>query len=76
MKLDLLTNASVVDDAIRFISARFKDKEKIESSGSESKEESNEPNYDQDKDQLENEHEGKVGEIAMRNSSTSTNQVF
>jgi hypothetical protein len=65
MKLDLLTNASVVDDAIRFISARFKDKEKIESSGSESKEESNEPNYDQDKDQLENEH----GRESWRNSN-------
>lgn len=40
------------------------------------KEESNEPNYDQDQDQLENEQEGKVGEIAIRKSSTSTNQVF
>jgi predicted transcriptional regulator len=46
MKLDLLTNATVVDDAIRFVSDKSKDKEKLESSanGSEyDKEESNEP---------------------------------
>src|ERR687886_262673 len=29
MKLDLLTNATVVDDAIRFISSKTKDKEKL-----------------------------------------------
>jgi hypothetical protein len=29
MKLDLLTNATVVDDAIRFLSQRFKREEKI-----------------------------------------------
>jgi hypothetical protein len=28
MKLDLLTNATVVDDAIRFVSQKFKDKDK------------------------------------------------
>jgi hypothetical protein len=46
MKLDLLTNATVVDDATRFVSDKSKDKEKLESSanGSEyDKEESNEP---------------------------------
>ncbi|MFL6393784.1 MAG: hypothetical protein ACJ708_03895, partial [Nitrososphaeraceae archaeon] len=33
MKLDLLTNATVVDDAIRFVSCdRSKDKEKLKSS--------------------------------------------
>jgi hypothetical protein len=60
MKLDLLTNATVVDDAIRFVSQ--KSKEKIEStvSGNEGdKEESKEPDYDEDKDQLEEEQEGK-----------------
>jgi predicted transcriptional regulator len=42
MKLDLLTNATVVDDAIRFVSS--KTKEKIKSaSGTGDKEESNEP---------------------------------
>src|ERR687888_1836690 len=34
MKLDLLTNATVVDDAIRFVSDRSKDKEKLKSPSS------------------------------------------
>jgi hypothetical protein len=53
MKLDLLTNATVVDDAIRFISSG-KSKDKLKSSAgnsNEDKEESNEPDYDEDKDQ-------------------------
>jgi hypothetical protein len=69
MKLDLLTNATVVDDAISFVSDKSKDKEKMESSDSEDKEESNEPDYDEDKDQLEEEQEEETGEITI-------NQVF
>jgi hypothetical protein len=45
MKLDLLTNATVVDDAIRFVSSQ-KSKEDLKSSSSntnESDKESNEP---------------------------------
>jgi hypothetical protein len=57
MKLDLLTNATVVDDAIRFVSG--KSKEKLKSSprnnNEDDKEESNERNYDED--QLEEEQE-------------------
>ena len=63
MKLDLLTNATVVDDAIRFVSS--KTEEKIKSSASNSNEdnkESNEPDYDEDKDQLEEEQEDETGE--------------
>jgi hypothetical protein len=30
MKLDLLTNATVVDDAIRFVSHKSKDKDQLE----------------------------------------------
>jgi hypothetical protein len=67
MKLDLLTNATVVDDAIRFLSQ--KSKENLKSSTEGDKEESNEPDYDEDKDQLEEEQEEKTGE-------TPTNQVF
>jgi hypothetical protein len=45
MKLDLLTNANVVDDAIRFVSDRSKEKLKSSANDSEHyKEESNEPN--------------------------------
>jgi hypothetical protein len=55
MKLDLLTNATVVDDAIRFVSGKDKDKENLKSSSNDSKrdkEESNEADYYEDKVQL------------------------
>jgi hypothetical protein len=60
MKLDLLTNATVVDDAIRFVSS--KTKENLKSSGERGKE-SNEPDYDED------EREEEAEEITV-------NQVF
>jgi hypothetical protein len=57
MKLELLTNASVVDDAIKFVS-NSRDSQKLKSvSGKDDQEESNEPDYDEDKDQLEEEQE-------------------
>ena len=65
MKLDLLTNATVVDDAIRFVSR--KSKENVKSPSSSSNKESNEPDYDED--QLEERQEEETGEII-------TNQVF
>ena len=73
MKLELLTNATVVDDAIRFVSDRSKEKLKSRSTNSnsdESDEESSEPDYDEDKDPLEEEQEEETGEI------TTANQVF
>jgi hypothetical protein len=62
MKLELLTNATVVDDANRFVlSQQSKDKEKLKSSSSdEDDKESNEPDYNEDKDQLEKEQEEKL----------------
>src|ERR671927_644468 len=51
MKLNLLTNATVVDDAIRFVSA--KSKEDLKSSIEGDKQEAKEADYDDDKDQLE-----------------------
>jgi hypothetical protein len=71
MKLDLLTNATVIDDAIRFVSDRTK--EKIESTTEGDKEEPREPDYDEDEDQLEGEQEEEVGEIT---SCATTNEVF
>jgi hypothetical protein len=62
MKLDLLTNATVVDDAIRFVSSN-KANENVKSSSESDKEESNQPDYDEDKDQLEEQEEG-TGETA------------
>jgi hypothetical protein len=71
MKLDLLTNATVVDDAIRFVSSG-KSKENLESSPNSSednKEEAKEPDYDEDEDQLEE-------EPAELTSAVTTNQIF
>jgi predicted transcriptional regulator len=70
MKLDLLTNATVVDDAIRFVSQKSTEELKSSSnSRSEDNSESNEPDYDQDEDQLEGKQEEETGEV-------TTNQVF
>jgi predicted transcriptional regulator len=75
MKLELLTNATVVDDAIRFVSDRSKENLKPPSSSSDegNKEESNEPDYDEDQNQLEEEQEEKTGDTKQE---TNTNQVF
>jgi predicted transcriptional regulator len=75
MKLDLLTNATVVDDAIRFVSDRSKEKSSSSSSSNEDgKEESKEPDYDEDEDedQLEEEQEEETGETA----AATINKVF
>src|SRR5919205_1248231 len=52
MKLDLLTNATVVDDAIRFVSSKSKQNT---NSNEGDKEKSDEPDFDEDEDQLEEE---------------------
>jgi hypothetical protein len=67
MKLDLLTNATVVDDAIRLYPNSLKNLESSDSEGD--KEESREPDYDEDEDQLKEEQEEEMQEIL-------TNQVF
>jgi DeoR/GlpR family transcriptional regulator of sugar metabolism len=67
MKLELLTNATVVDDAIRFVSDRSKDNLKPSTEGD--KEESNEPDYDEDRDRLEEDQEEETENV-------TTNQVF
>jgi hypothetical protein len=71
MKLDLLTNATVVDDAIRFVTSnKFKDGLRPSGDRDEvDKEKSKEPDYDEDKDQLEEEQEEEGGGI-------TTNSVF
>jgi hypothetical protein len=75
MKLDLLTNATVVDDAIRFVSSH-NSKEKLKQSTNDSdydKEESTEPD-DEDQDQLKDKQEEEAGEITA--ALITTNQVF
>lgn len=79
MKLDLLTNATVVDDAIRFVasSESQKSKEKVKLSSNISDEddkESKEPDYDEKSDKEgEEKQENGTGEIAL---ATTANQVF
>src|SRR4051812_23885016 len=64
MKLDLLTNATVVDDAIRFVSHKSKDDLKSSANSSnEYDKESKEPDYDEDRDQLEEEQEEGTGKM-------------
>ena len=72
MKLDLLTNATVVDDAIRFVSLRSKGNIKSSNSNKDDKEESNEPEYNEDEDQLGEEQGENTGEI----KESIVNQVF
>src|ERR671931_1754791 len=69
MKLDLLTNATVVEDAIRFVSNRTNEKLRSSSNSNEDNKESKEPDYDEDEDQLEEEQE-------EESSETTLNQVF
>jgi hypothetical protein len=71
MKLDLLTNATIVDDAIRFVSQKSKE-EPLANSDEDDKEESKEPDYDEDEDQLEEEQEEETGET----TAAIINQVF
>ena len=55
MKLDLLTNATVVDDAIRFVSDKSKDKQCIKSSSDGNQvqeEESNQHDYDDEETEI------------------------
>jgi hypothetical protein len=72
MKMDLLTNATVVDDAIRFVSQQTKENLKSWHISNEDDKGSNEPDYGEEKHQLEEEQEEETGEI---NEST-INQVF
>jgi len=66
---DLLTNATVVDDAIRFVSQKSVNKAESTDASSDEDDEAREPDYEEDKDQLEEEQEEQSGEITI-------NQVF
>jgi hypothetical protein len=71
MKLDLLTNATVVDDAIRFVSQKSNDKlNSSTNSNEDEKEESKEPDYNKD-EVLEEKQQDEFGGITQ-----TTNQVF
>jgi hypothetical protein len=77
MKLDLLTNATVVDDAIRFVSSKSKDNEKLKSSSLPADDkESKQPDYNEDKDQVEEKQEEEIGDLRATTAWTTINQVF
>jgi len=67
-KMDLPTNGVVITDAIKFVQTN---KEKMISREEENGKESMEPDYDEDKDQLEEKQEEETGEL-----KETTNQVF
>jgi hypothetical protein len=72
MKLELLTNATVVNDATRFVSFnKSRDSERQRSASSSNNEESKKPDYDEGKDQLGEEQEEETGEMAA-----TINRVF
>ena len=67
--MDLTTNGVVITDAIKFVQTN---KEKLTMSTMEDDKEFNEPDFDEDKDQLEEKQEEETGEIDQE----TTNQVF
>jgi hypothetical protein len=69
MRLDLLTNATVVDDAIRFVSQKSKVNLKLPLSSSDEDENESKPYYKEEKDQLQEKQEEEVGGVTI-------NQVF
>jgi hypothetical protein len=69
-KMDLTTNGVVITDAIKFVQTN---KERLVMSTKEENKESKEPDYAEDKDQLEEKQEEETGELE---EETTTNQVF
>ena len=66
--MDLTTNGVVITDAIKFVQTN---KEKLMST--ENSKESEEPDYNEDRDQLEEKQEEETGEL---DKQETTNQVF
>jgi hypothetical protein len=64
-KMDLTTNGVVITDAIRFVQTN---KEKLMSAKEDNKE-SKEPDYDEDKDQIEEKQEEETGKKATTNTT-------
>jgi hypothetical protein len=69
--MDLTTNGVVITDAIKFVQTN-KEKLITMSNKEDNGKESEEPDYDEDREQLEEKQEDQTGEITR----TTTNQVF
>jgi hypothetical protein len=72
--MDLTTNGVVITDAIKFVQTNREKLATMSSKEEEDSKESKEPDYDEDKDQLEERQEEEAGEIDQ--GETTTNQVF
>ena len=70
--MDLTTNGVVITDAIKFVQTNRK-KVTMSTNGN-SGNESEEPDYNEDKDQLEEKQEEETGELDKQ--ETTTNQIF
>jgi hypothetical protein len=76
MKLDLLTNATVVSDAIRFVAEQSKAKEKLSLPSNEenNKQGSKEPHYNDNNNKESSEEQEEQGKVQM--TTNTTNEVF
>jgi hypothetical protein len=71
-KMALTTNGVVITDAIKFVQTNREKLTMSMSQKADNSKESEEPHYDEDKDQLKDEQEEKTGEIKQE----TTNKVF
>jgi hypothetical protein len=71
-KIDLTTNGVVITDAIKFVQTN-KEKLTMSTKEEENGKVSKEPDYNEDKDQLEEKQEEETGELSK---NETTNQVF
>jgi predicted transcriptional regulator len=71
-KMDLTTNGVVITDAIKFVQTN-KEKLTMSTKEDDNGKESREPDYDEDKDQLEEKREEEIRELK---EETTTNQIF
>jgi predicted transcriptional regulator len=71
-KMDLTTNGVVITDALKFVQTNKEKLTTMYSKEDNGSKESKEPDYDEDKDQLEEKQEEETGEI----EKGTTNQVF
>jgi hypothetical protein len=77
MKLELLTNATVVDDAMRFVLEKQHSKQRLKiSTDQDNEEESKEPDYNNNEEEEgEDKQEEELGELATT-TTTTINQIF
>ncbi len=71
--MDLTTNGVVITDAIKFVQTNKGKLTTMSTKEDNGSKESNEPDYDEDKDQLEERQEEETGEL---DKQETTNQVF